>query len=158
MAKEINPATIFFDGMELLTDCGSESEGEQEKEIRLTLIGYMQNQQHNSGVQIFGATKEPWNLHKTVQRCFVKKIYVPMPDEEARTTIIKNLVSKSKHEMTEEDWIILGKESVSFTVYDCIEAVKKTMLTPAQKCQSAKRFKKTKDGGWVPTISSDLEG
>ena len=43
MAKEINPATIFFDGLELLTDCESESEGEKEREIRLTLVGYMQN-------------------------------------------------------------------------------------------------------------------
>ena len=60
--------------------------------------------------------------------------------------------------MTEEDWVTLGKESVSFTALDCTEAVKKTMLTPAQKCQSGTRFKKTKDGGWVPTISSDLEG
>ena len=81
-----------------------------------------------------------------------------MPDEEARTTIFKNLAAKSKYDMTEEDWVTLGKESVSFTAQDCTEAVKKTMLTPAQKCQSGTRFKKTKDGGWVPTISSDLEG
>ena len=43
MAKEINPATIFFDGMELLTDCDGESEGEKEREIRSTLIGFIQN-------------------------------------------------------------------------------------------------------------------
>ena len=65
---------------------------------------------------------------------------------------------KSKHDLAEEDWIILGKESAGFSGQDCLQVAKLAVNQPFLKCQAAKRFKKTKDGGWTPTLASDLEG
>jgi len=40
------------------------------------------------------ATNIPWELDEAVLRRMVKRVYVPLPDYEARTALIKNMLKK----------------------------------------------------------------
>ena len=42
-------------------------------------------------------------------------MYVSIPDEQARAAIFKQNTAKSKHDLVEEDWMVLGKESEGFS-------------------------------------------
>ena len=81
-----------------------------------------------------------------------------MPNDEARSKILQEHSAKFKHDLTDGDWETLGQESIGFTGQDCAEVVKLAAGLPLQRCQAATRFKKTKDGGWIPTSPGDLEG
>jgi len=36
--------------------------------------------------------------------------------------------------------------------------VNEALMMPVRKCQSGKHFRKTDDGGWIPTFPSDPQG
>ena len=43
----------------------------------------------------------PWALDAAIRRRFEKRIYIPLPDEEARLYMIKNTLKGNKHDITE---------------------------------------------------------
>ena len=51
----------------------------------------------DTGVLVLGTTNLPWGLDPAINRRFQKKIYIPLPDENTRASIIKKLLKKEKH-------------------------------------------------------------
>lgn len=47
----------------------------------------------SEGVLVLGATNVPWGLDSAVRRRFEKRVYIPLPDLEARLALIKNLMT-----------------------------------------------------------------
>ena len=43
---------------------------------------------------LVGATNLPWSLDEAVLRRLVKRIYIPLPDEESRHSLISNMMTK----------------------------------------------------------------
>ena len=60
------------------------------------------------GVLVLGATNVPWELDQAMRRRFQKRIYISLPEAAARAGILKNKGSKTKNNLTEEDWVTLG--------------------------------------------------
>ena len=52
----------------------------------------------------------------------------------------------------------LGNEADGYSGSDCAIVVNEALMMPVRRCQTAKRFKRTADGGWTPTFPSDPEG
>ena len=42
----------------------------------------------DDGILVLGATNIPWGLDPAIRRRFEKRIYIPLPDFEARYTLI----------------------------------------------------------------------
>jgi vacuolar protein-sorting-associated protein 4 len=119
-------------------------------------IKQMQGLETNmNGVLVLGATNVPWELDDRVRLLFQKRICISLLCAEARAEIFKKKASKAKHSICEADWVTLGKASEGYSGADISIVVNEVLMMPVRKCQTAKRFKKTPDGGWTPTFPSD---
>ena len=47
-----------------------------------------------------GATNRPQELDDAARRRLVKRLYIPLPDEEARVSILARLLARERHEVT----------------------------------------------------------
>jgi len=159
MAREKKPSIIFIDEVDSL--CGSRSEGENDssRRIKTEFLVQMQGVGNSmDGVLVLGATNVPWELDNAIRRRFQKRIYISLPDATARAGIFKNKGAKTKNNLSDDDWVTLGNEAEGYSGSDCAIVVNEALMMPVRRCQTAKRFKQTPDGGWLPTFPSDPEG
>lgn len=87
-----------------------------------------------------GATNIPWSLDSAIRRRFEKKIYIPLPDARARTTMFKLHLGKTPNTITEADFNELGKESHMRSGADIKTLVKDAIMAPVRKLQAATHF------------------
>lgn len=72
--------------------------------------------------------------------------------------MLKNKGSKTVNTLTDDDWVTLGNETDGYSGSDMAVVVNEALMMPVRRCQTAKRFKQTQDGGWTPTYPSDPQG
>lgn len=159
MAREKKPSIIFIDEVDSL--CGSRSEGENDssRRIKTEFLVQMQGVGNSmDGVLVLGATNVPWELDNAIRRRFQKRIYISLPDANARAGMLRNKGSKTKNTLTEDDWVQLGNMAEGYSGSDMTIVVNEALMMPVRLCQTAKAFKRTEDGGWTPTNPSDPEG
>jgi SpoVK/Ycf46/Vps4 family AAA+-type ATPase len=53
-------------------------------------------------VVIVGATNRPEELDEAVRRRFVKRIYIPLPDDASRRQLLGMLLGQVRHSMSED--------------------------------------------------------
>jgi vacuolar protein-sorting-associated protein 4 len=58
----------------------------------------------DEGILVLGATNIPWDLDPAVRRRFQKKIYIGLPDVEARRAMFKLNLGNTAHVISEEDF------------------------------------------------------
>ena len=96
LAKKKQPTVLFFDEIDSLM--GSRREGEQEasRRIKTEFMIQMDGAGTSSGdrILVIGATNTPWDLDEAVLRRLSKRIYIPLPDDETRRSLITNLMEK----------------------------------------------------------------
>jgi vacuolar protein-sorting-associated protein 4 len=110
------------------------------------------------GVLVLGATNVPWELDNAIRRRFEKRIYISLPDAAARAGIFKIRTGKTKNTLIESDWVVLGEEAEGYSGSDIAVVVKEALMMPVRRCQTAKMFVQTADGGYSPTFPSDPNG
>ena len=109
MARESKPAIIFIDEIDSL--CGSRSEGENDTSRRIKTEFLVQMQgvgNDNDGLLVLGATNVPWELDPAVRRRFEKRIYIPLPDVEARKYMFNLRIGDTPHNLTPNDFQALA--------------------------------------------------
>jgi vacuolar protein-sorting-associated protein 4 len=73
-----------------LTPPRSEGESESSRRIKTEFLVQMDGVGSNqSGVLVLGATNVPWELDPAMRRRFEKRVYIALPEPQARTTMFK---------------------------------------------------------------------
>ncbi|MHA1754876.1 MAG: AAA family ATPase, partial [Candidatus Odinarchaeia archaeon] len=92
MARKSAPSIIFIDEVDALTTTRDNEEVGGERRLKTQLLIEMDGikESDGKGVVILGATNRPWDLDPAFRRRFEKRIYIPLPDREARTEIFKH--------------------------------------------------------------------
>lgn len=87
MARHYSPSIIFFDEVEALVDARSSGEHEASKRFKSVLFSELDginSTATQARVLVLATTNRPWDLDAAIRRRLEKRVYVPMPDTEAR--------------------------------------------------------------------------
>ena len=132
--------------------CGNRSDGENEssRRVKTEFLVQMQGVGHDDkGVLVLGATNLPWALDPAIRRRFERRIYIPLPEYEARLGMLKRNMKDNEHVLTEEDFVSLTKRTEKFSGSDISILVRDAVYSPIRRLQSATKFKKVGEK-WSP--------
>ncbi|KAF4703121.1 Vacuolar protein sorting-associated protein 4 [Perkinsus olseni] len=162
MARAEKSAIIFIDEVDSL--CGSRDSGESDatRRIKTEFLVQMQGVGSDNGGQVLvlGATNCPWDLDAAIRRRFERRIYIPLPDVQARIRMFELSIGDTPHELTRRDIAKLAKETDGFSGADISVLVRDALMQPVRRCSQATHFKRvTKDGKrfWTPCSPGDSD-
>jgi vacuolar protein-sorting-associated protein 4 len=158
MARENKPSIIFIDEVDAL--CGPRGEGESEasRRIKTELLVQMNGVGNDSnGVLVLGATNIPWQLDAAIRRRFEKRIYIALPDQEARAKMFELNVGNTPCELTQKDYKILAEMTEGYSGADVAVVVKDALMQPIRKIQSATHFKRVGESKLTPCSPGDAD-
>jgi len=151
LAREAGRAIIFIDEVDSL--CGSRSEGESDssRRVKTEFLVQMDGVGKNSGnILILGATNVPWELDAAIRRRFEKRVYIPLPESEARSYMFKLHLGDTPNDLKEENFEKLGAITVGASGSDIKVLVKEALMQPLRQCQQAKQFYYDSEGFITP--------
>lgn len=73
---------------------------------------------------------------------FEKRIYIPLPEQDARSFMFKLNLGTTPNSLTDDDFITLGKKTERYSGADISVIVRDALMQPIRKVQSATHFKK----------------
>uniref|UniRef100_A0A3Q2VSQ4 Uncharacterized protein n=1 Tax=Haplochromis burtoni TaxID=8153 RepID=A0A3Q2VSQ4_HAPBU len=145
LAREHKPSIIFIDEIDSLCGSRSENESEAARRIKTEFLVQMQGVGNdNDGILVLGATNIPWSLDSAIRRRFEKRIYIPLPEEHARSSMFKLHLGSTPNNLTEADFVTLGKKTDGYSGADISIIVRDALMQPVRKVQTATHFKRVK--------------
>ncbi|KAH8819685.1 AAA family ATPase-like protein [Xylogone sp. PMI_703] len=147
LAKTLAPSIIFVDEIDSLLSARSGS-GEHEATRRIKtefLIQWSDLQRAAAGreqsekdkekgdasrVLVLAATNLPWAIDEAARRRFVRRQYIPLPEDETRAVQLRTLLSHQKHSLDEEDIQRLVKLTDGFSGSDITALAKDAAMGP----------------------------
>jgi vacuolar protein-sorting-associated protein 4 len=104
LARNTRPSVIFIDEIDSLMSSRSEGENDATRRIKTEFLVQMQGVgKDDDGILVLGATNIPWDLDPAVRRRFQKKIYISLPDEQARVIMLKLNLGDTPNTLNEEN-------------------------------------------------------
>ena len=134
-------AIIFIDEVDSL--CGSRSEGESDsaRRVKTEFLVQMDGVGKTEGqVLVLGATNVPWELDAAIRRRFEKRVYIPLPEPEARGLMVKLNLGNTPNDLSDQDFDRLGEITEGASGSDIKVLVKEALMEPLRRCQQAKQF------------------
>lgn len=145
LARAHKPSIIFIDEVDSLCSSRSENESESARRIKTEFLVQMQGVGKDSeGILVLGATNIPWVLDSAIRRRFEKRIYIPLPEEQARMTMFKIHLGNTAHVLTEENLRQLAKNTEGYSGADISIIVRDALMQPVRKVQTATHFKRVR--------------
>ncbi|KAF6006733.1 Vacuolar protein sorting-associated protein 4 [Brettanomyces bruxellensis] len=143
MAREQNLPSSSSMKLMPCVDPGGEGESEASRRIKTELLVQMNGVGTDStGVLVLGATNIPWQLDPAIRRRFERRIYIPLPDAEARVEMFKLNIGDTPTTLTPQDYHTLAQLTDGYSGHDIAVVVKDALMEPVRKIQTATHFRK----------------
>ena len=142
LARKNKPAVIFIDEIDSVLSARSEGENEATRRLKTEFLIQMQGVgKDDKGILVLGATNIPWGLDPAVRRRFQKKIYISLPESNARKLMLKLNLGDTYNDLTDEQFKILGDLTDGYSGSDIYNLTQDAIYGPLRKCQRATHFK-----------------
>jgi len=99
---------------------------------------------------VLAATNIPWALDNAIKRRFEKRIYIPLPDEDARLYMLKKKIADVPCTMTEADFKTLAKVCENYSGSDIEVLCKDAAMEPLRFAQETEKFRLQPNGKYTP--------
>ncbi len=125
------PSIIFFDEIETLVakrDLGKEAATGVVQTFLTELDGF-KSKQLDKPVIVIAATNKPWILDEAILSRFEKRIYIPLPDKEARKQLFKLEIEKKGFKLQGITYEELAQLTQGYSGRDIRNACKEAIMT-----------------------------
>lgn len=143
LARKHKPSVIFID--EIDSVCSERSDNEDNsarRRIKTEFLVQMEGAGNDmDGILVLCATHKPWVLDSDIRQHFEKRVFVPLPEENARFAMFKYNLGNISHALTEENVRELAKKTNGYCGVDISIIVDNAFKQLAQRVTSATHFK-----------------
>ncbi|CAD7088648.1 unnamed protein product [Hermetia illucens] len=126
------PSVIFIDEVDSLLCQRSETEHESSRRIKteflVQLDGAMTSEEER--ILIVGATNRPQELDEAARRRFTRRLYIPLPEQEARLQILRNLLRSVRHSLSDADIESIGLLANGYSGADMESLCREASMEP----------------------------
>ncbi|KAL2920156.1 putative 26S proteasome subunit yta6 [Polyrhizophydium stewartii] len=132
VARVHQPSVIFVDEIDSLLTQRSEGEIEATRRIKTEFLVQFDGCGTDSDDRILmiGATNRPQEIDEAARRRFRKKLYIPLPDSQARRHIMETLLRKQVHALTEHDMDDIVRRTEGYSGSDMDGLIREAALGP----------------------------
>ena len=143
------PSIIFIDEVDSLAASRSD-QGEADRtldslvgQLLVEIEGIRVNEDKAKGaVLVIGATNRPWNIDSAMRSRFERRVYIPLPDAEARTAMFGMLLKGTTSDIQQADLIEMGVHTEGFSGRDIRAIVANAVMEPVvHGCLKATHFR-----------------
>merc|ERR1711879_756704 len=119
MARKRKPSIIFIDEIDSVAGQRGDNESDSIRRIKTEFLVQMQGVGNdNDGVLVLGATNIPWTLDSAIRRRFEKRIYIPLPEANARAHVFKINMGGTKTTINDSQYQELGQMTDGYSGAD----------------------------------------
>ncbi|KAJ6017381.1 ATPase AAA-type core [Penicillium sp. IBT 35674x] len=154
LAKVLAPSIIFVDEIDSLLSArssGSENEASRRSKTEF-LIQWSDLQRAAAGreqsardkkegdasrVLVLAATNMPWDIDEAARRRFVRRQYIPLPEQHVREQQLRTLLSHQHHELNDADIEVLVHVTDGFSGSDITALAKDAAMGPLRNLGEA---------------------
>lgn len=156
IARARKPSIIFMDEVEWLCSARS-GEGNGSgvgPRMKSELLTQM-TAPENNGILVLAATNVPQSLDPAFLRRFSCRVYVKLPNEEARYQLLKKYLSLKAHVMSDGLLREIAEKIKGYSGSDIKLAMEEAQRVPVRKMFKAEYWREVKDGFFTPCVSTD---
>ena len=95
----------------------------------------------NDGIIVLGATSFPWGLDAAIRRRFEKRLYIPLPDENARRHMLETYLDNTPTDISSQGLIALAQRTEGYSGADIGTVVQEALMMSICKIRMATHFK-----------------
>jgi len=136
VANYEEPAVVFIDEIDSLLTQRKSDENEASRRIKtefLVQLDGTSGQSSKGRVLVIGATNRPHELDDAARRRFVKRLYIPLPEQGDRRVLICRLLQKNNHALTDQDLDKLSVDTHGFSGADLASLCTDAALGPLRQ-------------------------
>ena len=152
MARFYAPTTIFIDEIDSVLSSRSSNEHESSRKVKVQFFieidGVCSANVNQDGeipkVFILGATNRPWDLDEAILRRLTKRIYIPLPDRNARLQLF-HLKMRGINVSNDIDYDFLVSKTENYNSDDIESVCKDAAMAPFQRKYANLKGKETEE-------------
>jgi len=145
------PSVIFVDEVDSLLSVRGEGGSDAERRLKTEFLVQMDGVGTHSSTRILliGATNRPKDLDEAARRRLEKRLYIPLPNEEARRELIERLLSSlsssattgppttAPHSLTSKDLNDLVTATEGFSGADLRQLLREAAMAPIREAAAS---------------------
>ncbi|KAG8391701.1 hypothetical protein BUALT_Bualt01G0214600 [Buddleja alternifolia] len=132
------PSVIFIDEIDSIMSSRTANENEASRRLKSEFLVQFDGVTSNSGdlVTVIGATNKPQELDDAVLRRLVKRIYIPLPDANARRLLLKHKLKGHAFSLPDRDVESLVAETNGYSGSDLQALCEEAAMMPIRELGS----------------------
>ncbi|EGC37961.1 hypothetical protein DICPUDRAFT_46137 [Dictyostelium purpureum] len=145
MAREKKNSVIFIDEVDSLCSSRNDQESESARRIKTEFLIQMNGVGNDSdGILVLAATNIPWGLDLAIRRRFEKRIYIGLPEPQARAKMFQLHIGQTPNTLNPGDYKKLAELTDGYSGSDIGSLVKDAIMQPVRAVQTATHFKRVR--------------
>lgn len=128
-ARAKQPSVIFLDEIDSILSKRSSTEHESSRRLKTEFLIQLEGAHtttEKDQLLLVGATNRPQEIDDAARRRFTKRLYIPLPESDARRELLVNLMKKNRNCLSDDDLAEIAEAADGFSGADmkslCSEA------------------------------------
>lgn len=163
VAQQNSPSIVFMDEMDAMLSRRKDDEHEASRRfktefmIQVDAVICPSDNDRFGNVLVLGCTNCPWDLDDAILRRFVRRIYVPLPDAEARREILKTMLLQNRHNISSDEVTILVDLTEGFSCADLKQIGGEAAFIPLRDVGGLEEIQRVKGKAIRPINFKDFD-